>query len=313
MSAIRSASKARPAGRPARTCTSWWSGITIRSIRWAITAGTPTPSPTSFAPLPLGPASTRMPVTSCSGPPGGILWEEAKSSKRSESMRAHAGTASHAGHAHVLARDTLRLGFLLTLLILGVEAAGGFAAHSLALLSDAGHMLTDVGALGLAWFAAVQAERPANERRTFGYHRVGILTALIVAGSIRLIGEASSILLESAPRGLSLPSLIRDMLRVPGVHDVHDLHVWTITSGVLALSCHAVIDDVPPSDSAPILDRITAMLRAAYGIGHTTIQFESTAHSSHEGYCACPPDCGDRLYCELRQPEHSLRLEEHAH
>jgi hypothetical protein len=55
------------------------------------------------------------------------------------------------------------------------------------------------------------------------------------------------------------------------------------------------------------------MLRAAYGIGHTTIQFESTAHSSHEGYCACPPDCGDRLYCELRQPEHSRPQEEHAH
>jgi Co/Zn/Cd efflux system component len=139
-----------------------------------------------------------MPVPSCSGPPGGILWEEAKSSKRSESMRAHAGTASHAGHAHVLARDTLRLGFLLTLLILGVEAAGGFAAHSLALLSDAGHMLTDVGALGLAWFAAVQAERPANERRTFGYHRVGILTALV--NGLTLVAISGGIVYEALQR-----------------------------------------------------------------------------------------------------------------
>src|SRR5260370_24261675 len=60
-----------------------------------------------------------------------------------------------------------------------------------------------------------------------------LIAALIVAGSIPLIRDASNILLASAPRGLSLPSLIRDMLRVPGVHDVHDLHVWTITSGVL--------------------------------------------------------------------------------
>lgn len=323
--------------------------------------------------------------------------------------------AGHAGHGPASARDQLRLGFLLTLVILAAELAGGFAAHSLALLSDAGHMLTDAAALGLAWFAAVQAGRRANERRTFGYHRVGILTALangltlvvisgviifeairrfnqpehvqpaimlgtallaiglnlyigigllrtghdnlnvraavlhlmgdiaasvgvilgavvialtgatwvdplvslliaalIAVSAVRLVREAASILMESAPRGISIPSLVRDMLRIPGVHDVHDLHVWTIASGMLALSCHAVIDDLPPSDSAPLLDRITAMLRENYGISHTTIQFESTAHTSHEGFCACQPNASDSLYCELRQGD-DAHLHDHAH
>ncbi|MGH2502380.1 MAG: cation diffusion facilitator family transporter, partial [Ktedonobacterales bacterium] len=81
-------------------------------------------------------------------------------------------------HTHAASRQALRLGFLLTAAILLVEVVGGLLSHSLALLSDAGHVLTDVVALGLAWFAAVQAERLPNERRTFGYHRVGILVAL---------------------------------------------------------------------------------------------------------------------------------------
>ncbi len=316
----------------------------------------------------------------------------------------HDAHSAHAGHDHThnLTREKLRLGFALTLGILLVEFAGGLAAHSLALLSDAGHVLTDAVALGLAWFAAVQAERPANERQTFGYHRVGIVTALlnggtlvliaggiafeayrrfarpepvepgimiaaaavaiginlyigfglrregsglnaraamlhvfgdvaaslgvilgavaialtgahwvdplisvliaalIAVGSIRLIHEALNILLEAAPSGVSLPDLVRDMLHVPGVRDVHDLHVWTITSGMLAFSCHAVIDDLPPSGSAPILDEIGAMLRRKYHISHSTIQFESTAHGNHEGFCACAPAVCEGLYCDLR-------------
>jgi len=295
----------------------------------------------------------------------------------------------------------LRLGFALTVCILLIEAVGGFFAHSLALLSDAGHMLTDVVALGLAWFAAAQAGRPANDRRTFGYHRVGILTALangvtlvviavviaveayrrfnapqpvepkimigvalvaialnlfiarrlhsgeenlntraallhilgdvgasvaviigavvivftgatwvdpvisvliaalIAFGAVRVIREAVSILLESAPHGVSAPEVAHDMEAVNGVNNVHDLHVWTITSGMLALSCHAVIDDIPPSASAAILDRLTDMLRRRYAISHTTIQFESQTHAAHTGYCACQPDARNRLYCAL--------------
>jgi len=81
----------------------------------------------------------------------------------------------------------LRLGLVLTLAVLVIELAGGLLSHSLALLSDAGHVLTDVFALGLAWFAVEQSKRPADQRRTYGYHRVGILAALLNAATLIVI------------------------------------------------------------------------------------------------------------------------------
>jgi cobalt-zinc-cadmium efflux system protein len=87
-------------------------------------------------------------------------------------------------HTHQLAGKRLVIACALTALVLAVELAGGIVAHSLALLSDAGHVLTDVVALGLAWFAARQAGRPANDRKTYGYHRTGILVALANAGML---------------------------------------------------------------------------------------------------------------------------------
>src|SRR6202011_3909405 len=106
----------------------------------------------------------------------------------------------HAGHnhSHGMAKQSLRLAFFLTMLILVAELVGGFVANSLALLSDAGHVVTDIFALGLAWFAVVQAERPANARKTFGYHRVGILAALVNAVTLILI--AIAILWEAVQR-----------------------------------------------------------------------------------------------------------------
>lgn len=90
-------------------------------------------------------------------------------------------------HTHGMARRTLRIAFFLTIIILLAEVVGGVFANSLALLSDAGHVVTDLFALGLAWFATAQSERPSNERKTFGYHRVGILAALINAATLILI------------------------------------------------------------------------------------------------------------------------------
>src|SRR5260370_17476170 len=90
-------------------------------------------------------------------------------------------------HAHGMAKQTLRLAFFLTMIILAAEVTGGLLANSLALLSDAGHVLTDIFALGLAWFATAQTERPADDRKTFGYHRVGILAALINAVTLILV------------------------------------------------------------------------------------------------------------------------------
>jgi cobalt-zinc-cadmium efflux system protein len=89
---------------------------------------------------------------------------------------------------HVTDRSaTLKKALALTCVILAVEFAGGLISHSLALLSDAGHVLTDVFALGLAWFAVEQAKRPADQRRSYGYHRVSILAALVNAVTLIVI------------------------------------------------------------------------------------------------------------------------------
>src|SRR5258706_10972880 len=81
--------------------------------------------------------------------------------------------------------SALKVALALTCVVLLVELAGALAAHPLALLSDAGHLLTDVFALGLAWFAASQANRPADAKRSYGYHRISILAALV--NSVTLI------------------------------------------------------------------------------------------------------------------------------
>src|SRR5437868_14378174 len=90
-------------------------------------------------------------------------------------------------HTHGMAKQALRLAFFLAIVILVAELVGGIVSNSLALFSDAGHVVTDIFALGLAWFATVQAERPANARKTFGYHRVGILAALVNAVTLIVI------------------------------------------------------------------------------------------------------------------------------
>jgi len=89
------------------------------------------------------------------------------------------------------------------LAVLVIELAGGMLSHSLALLSDAGHVLTDVFALGLAWFAVEQSKRPADQRRTYGYHRVGILAALLNA--VTLIVIVLAIAFEAVRRIMDPP------------------------------------------------------------------------------------------------------------
>jgi cobalt-zinc-cadmium efflux system protein len=94
--------------------------------------------------------------------------------------------------------SALKLALALTCVVLAVELVGGLASHSLALLSDAGHVLTDVFALGLAWFAVAQANRPADSRRSYGYHRVSILAALV--NSVTLIVIVIAIAYEAVRR-----------------------------------------------------------------------------------------------------------------
>lgn len=107
-------------------------------------------------------------------------------------------------HVHSRAEGSLGRALALTFLILGVELAGAYLSHSLALLSDAGHVLTDVVALGLAWFAIRLSERPPDVKRTYGYHRIGILVALVNATTLVLIVlwiayEAAQRLMHPAP------------------------------------------------------------------------------------------------------------------
>src|SRR5712691_12992979 len=93
---------------------------------------------------------------------------------------------------------TLKKALALTCVILVVELAGGVLSHSLALLSDAGHVLIDVFALGLAWRAVEQSKRPADRRRSYGYHRVSILAAFLNA--ITLIVIVLGIAVEAVRR-----------------------------------------------------------------------------------------------------------------
>jgi cobalt-zinc-cadmium efflux system protein len=108
----------------------------------------------------------------------------------------HPETA-HDEHARDPERG-LALSFALTAVILVVELAAAMASHSLALMADAGHILTDVVALGLAWFAVRRGRRPADLRRTYGYHRTGMLTALFNGVALVLIGIA--IVVEAVQR-----------------------------------------------------------------------------------------------------------------
>jgi len=267
------------------------------------------------------------------------------------------------------------------------EGVGGWLSNSLALLSDAGHMLADAAAIGLSLFALRIASRPADAKRTYGYYRLEILAALvngavlfaiaagiaiegyhrlmhpvsvrvqtmvmlaclgialnavgmwithgsaqgsmnlratflhlagdllnsigvlvsalliawtgqlaadpivsffiaatIVWSAIRLCRDAVDVLLEGAPRHIPVAEVSSAIAKVPGVAAVHDLHVWTITSGLIALSCHIVVSCEGPDCRShdEILTEAKAVLRGRFAIEHTTIQFESDRYQHEE-------------------------------
>ncbi len=269
----------------------------------------------------------------------------------------------------------LILALAITAIYFFVELLGGILTNSLALLSDAGHMFSDIAALGLSLFAFQMARRPATTKKTYGYHRLEILVALIngltlwlivgiifneayrrfldppqvhslgmlliaaiglavnvVAGMILfgsdhgslnmrgaflhvlgdalgsvgavaaglimlatgwyladplisiligllilytswgLIKESLDILMQSVPKGIDVEEVQRALEQVSGVSKIHDLHVWSVTSGVFTLSAHAVI--APDGDPHMILDRIEDRLKRQFSIEHTTIQLE---------------------------------------
>jgi cobalt-zinc-cadmium efflux system protein len=297
------------------------------------------------------------------------------------------------GHSHGRATtgSVLRWALTATLLFVAIEVAAGIQAHSLALISDAGHNLTDAVALLLAWFGFYLESKPPNEIKTYGYHRAGVLAAFVNAltllglsawlvyesamrlrhpvsvhewtmlgvaglglvlngwimwalkpasnhdvnvrgafvhmlgdllGSVAIIvgalvirftgwelvdpvlsmviavlivwtawdivKESLNILLEGLPRGITLHDVSASMRRIQGVLDVHDLHIWSLGSSTHALSCHVLIEDVPPSSSDAILKRLNRMLDDNFHISHTTVQFENSSCAISENGCAIP-------------------------
>jgi cobalt-zinc-cadmium efflux system protein len=263
----------------------------------------------------------------------------------------------------------------LNLAVLAAEVVGGILTGSLALLADAGHVFSDVGAISIGLLAAGLAARPGGPQRTFGYQRSEVVAALanglalvavsvlivvaavdrladppevegagvlalgaiglaaniavtwvlargergdlnlegvlrhsaadalgslgvvavgatvlatgwreadpiaslliaglILASSWRLIREPIDVLLEAAPAGLDVEELGREIVAVPGVVSVHDLHVWTVTSGFPSLAAHVVVER--GSDRDLTLRALEVMLRDRYAIDHTTLQME---------------------------------------
>jgi len=280
------------------------------------------------------------------------------------------------------ARDTRRMtaALLLTCLIAVVEAIGGWLTHSLALLSDAGHMWTDVSALGLALLAAWFAGRPANRKRTYGYVRLEILSALVngvlllaitifivvealerlrhpatvilgpmalvatiglganllamgflrsghslntrsaflhvlgdalssvgvligagvmaftgwtwvdpvisigisgvvVVGGWRVLREAVDVLLETVPPHVDVEGVESALGSIPKVTAVHDLHIWTVGSGMVALSAHLVVDEPSACENDTILVAAKRALVERFGIDHSTLQIESQGYA----------------------------------
>jgi cobalt-zinc-cadmium efflux system protein len=289
-------------------------------------------------------------------------------------------------------RRRILVAFALTATIFVAEIVGGFLSHSLALLSDAGHMLSDLAAQGLCFVALVIAARPSDRRRTYGYYRIEILAALangvalfalsgwilwsayhrlrgappeihtgimmtvagaglvvnllgawllhgaeslnlkgaylhvlqdtlssvavllggavmalvpgtaiidpllsigiglfVNYGAYRLVRDAVDVLLEAVPLGIDLEQVSRSIHAQPRVVAVHDLHLWTITSGIFALSAHVVVDDAHLVHSDELLAHVNEMLLREFRISHTTIQVE-TARYEHVGFtCGAEP------------------------
>jgi cobalt-zinc-cadmium efflux system protein len=114
-----------------------------------------------------------------------------------------------------------------------------------------------------------------------------LIAGLILWSSFSIVRETLNILLEGTPRGCSLAEIRVSLQAIEGVQDVHDLHVWSLGSQTHALATHITIDDIPPSESARILEQVNGTLRQKFRIYHSTIQFECVECEVAHG-CAPP-------------------------
>jgi cobalt-zinc-cadmium efflux system protein len=137
-------------------------------------------------------------------------------------------------------------------------------------IHNLGDALSNIAIIGGAWLI-----------RVTGQHFIDPLLAFLIGGmilwsAVHIIVDSANILLEAAPKGLSLENVANTMLAVPGVREVHDVHIWSLGSSSTSLSCHVQILDMPTSETERIGQRIRETLEDEFDITHTTIQFEHT-------------------------------------
>jgi cobalt-zinc-cadmium efflux system protein len=133
-----------------------------------------------------------------------------------------------------------------------------------------GDALSNVGIIAGAWIIGRTGQTLVDPLIAF------LIAGLIVWSSLGIIVDSTNILLESLPKGMKLEKVAAAMLAVPGVREVHDMHIWSLGSQSRALACHVRILDMPTSESERIGLRLNEVLAREFGITHTTIQFEHT-------------------------------------
>jgi cobalt-zinc-cadmium efflux system protein len=137
-------------------------------------------------------------------------------------------------------------------------------------LHNLGDALSNVGIIGGGWLIAKTGQSFIDPLIAF------LIAGMIFLGAVGVISDSTSILLESAPKGIQVERVAAAMLAVPGVREVHDVHIWSLGSHSHALACHIQILDMPTSENERIAFRVREVLAAQFGIHHTTIQFEHT-------------------------------------
>ncbi|MGH3718825.1 MAG: cation diffusion facilitator family transporter [Pseudonocardiaceae bacterium] len=183
------------------------------------------------------------------------------------------------------------LGLVGNLAALAVLTRGGAGQHgpddqrSLnlrgALLEVMGDVLGSVAVLGVALVMLTTGWRQADPVASL------VIAALIVPRALALLREAAHVLLEGTPRGVDTAEVNRVLRSVPGVRDVHDLHLWTITSGRHAVSAHLVVEEARSlrCGETCVLDAAATALRSHFGLTHSTLQIEHAEHADHEHTC----------------------------
>jgi cobalt-zinc-cadmium efflux system protein len=177
------------------------------------------------------------------------------------------------------------LGLAGNLAALRVLTRGGPHDRSLnlrgALLEVMGDVLGSVAVLGAALVMLTTGWRQADPVASLA------IAALILPRALSLLREAAHVLLEGTPRGVDTAEVDRVLRAVPGVRDVHDLHLWTITSGRHAVSAHLVVEEARSlrCGDASVLDAAAMALRIQFGLTHSTLQVEHAGHAGHEHTC----------------------------